>query len=326
MSLSNMLNWILDRKFKLLALASAICLLWMGSNAFQFLSELNFNDAQNGWILVLILVLMPINWGLETLKIYNRAKLDLSFVDSYKTVLKGVALSFFTPLGLGQYLGRLGQQTETNALRLVPLSLMGSLIQTITNVSIGILMGYPIYSLLYSNLLQNNTKSIYLTLFFSVITLLGIIYFLSKKESKFKTLVGSYFPDIHTTIISTQDIISISVYSILRYGVFVIQFALLIRMHTDVNWSEIISAVSLIYLIQSLIILPVSLNGLIRGGLAVFVLNQWMSSNLALGISWTLFWINIGLPAIFGIVILFIESNDKTRTDLNRVEWYQKIK
>ena len=315
-----MLNWILDRKFKLLALASAICLLWMGSNAFQYLSELNFNDAQNGWTLVLILVLMPINWGLETLKIYKRAKLDLSFVDSYKTVLKGVALSFFTPLG--QYLGRLGQQTETNALRLVPLSLMGSLIQSITNVSFGILMGYPIYSLRYSNQLQNDTTSIYLTLFFSVITLLGIIYFLSKKKSKFKTLIGSYFPEIHTTIISTQDIISISVFSILRYGVFVIQFALLISIHTNVNWIEIISAVSLIYLIQSLIILPVSLNGLIRGGLAVFVLNLWMSSNLALGISWTLFWINIGLPAIFGIVLLFIESKDKTRTDLNRIEWY----
>ena len=193
-------------------------------------------------------------------------------------------------------------------------------------MSFGILMGYPIYSLRYSNQLPNDSTSIYLTLFVCVITLLVIIYFLSKKESKFKTLVGSYFPDIHTTIISTQDIISISVYSILRYGVFVIQFALLISIHTNVNWIEIISAVSLIYLIQSLIILPVSLNGLIRGGLAVFVLNLWMSSNLALGISWTLFWINIGLPAIFGIVLLFIESKDKTRTNFNKVEWYQKIK
>ena len=60
-------------------------------------------------MLIVVLLLMPINWGLEAYKWYylmRRFGLHISFLSSFKTTLTGLSYSLVLPGGIGEYLGR----------------------------------------------------------------------------------------------------------------------------------------------------------------------------------------------------------------------------
>lgn len=63
---------------------------------------------RSGW-LVLAIALMPVNWGLETLKwqYLLRPELDLPFGKALRSILAGISVSLFTPNRIGEYGGRL---------------------------------------------------------------------------------------------------------------------------------------------------------------------------------------------------------------------------
>lgn len=66
------------------------------------------HDGQHIAILALVLLLTPVNWGLEALKwkiaAYRLA--PLTFKKAFISVLRGLALGFITPRSVGDYLGR----------------------------------------------------------------------------------------------------------------------------------------------------------------------------------------------------------------------------
>lgn len=57
---------------------------------------------------ILVCLLMPINWGLESLKWAILTQKDYQL--AYYQVLQGLVFQFFLPFGLGEYLGRKGKE------------------------------------------------------------------------------------------------------------------------------------------------------------------------------------------------------------------------
>ncbi|HSZ72749.1 MAG TPA: lysylphosphatidylglycerol synthase transmembrane domain-containing protein [Cytophagaceae bacterium] len=69
-------------------------------------STLRFQDES---LIIWIVLLMPVNWGLEAYKWYYLMKhfgFHLSYPSSYKTTLTGLAYSLVLPGGIGEYMGR----------------------------------------------------------------------------------------------------------------------------------------------------------------------------------------------------------------------------
>jgi hypothetical protein len=72
------------------------------------------------------------------------------------------------------------------------------------------------------------------------------------------------------------------------------------------DWRDLIFPVAVIFMIQSMIVIPPMISGLFRGGIAVCVLTPFgIDLDVCLGIASTLFLINLILPALAGNFLLF---------------------
>src|SRR5688572_10979456 len=90
---------------------------------------------------ILVFVLMFVNWSLEALKwkISVQRVQPVSFLRSLKAVFSGVSFSVTTPNRTGEYLGRVLYMDEGNRLKVISLTVLGSLSQLIITVFFGLL-------------------------------------------------------------------------------------------------------------------------------------------------------------------------------------------
>ena len=95
---------------------------------------------QSIWQIILLLLLVCANWGLESRKwqLLMRPVERVSFLTSVKAVLSGLALSLFLPNGFGEYPARALYMHEGNRLRSVALNIAGSMSQLIVTLMAGI--------------------------------------------------------------------------------------------------------------------------------------------------------------------------------------------
>src|SRR4030095_1028506 len=91
--------------------------------------------------LFLVFLLMFVNWSLEALKwkISVQHVQPVSFFRSLKAILSGVSFSVTTPNRTGEYLGRVLYMDEGNRLKVISLTVLGSLSQLIITVFFGLL-------------------------------------------------------------------------------------------------------------------------------------------------------------------------------------------
>src|SRR5687768_6738299 len=76
---------------------------WARSDYFRAFSIESWQIAS--WHILVVLILMPFNWYLETLKWYGFLSVHarVRFSTAYKAVISGIALSLFTPNRIGEY-------------------------------------------------------------------------------------------------------------------------------------------------------------------------------------------------------------------------------
>ena len=87
----------------------------------------------------LVIFLMLINWGIETLKWkFLIKKIEkIRYFKAYLAVLTGVAVSSFTPNRIGDYLGRVFILEKANRIEGVLITIIGSLSQFLVTIIIG---------------------------------------------------------------------------------------------------------------------------------------------------------------------------------------------
>lgn len=254
--------------------------------------------------LFLAILLLPINWLLETYKWYllQKNSIQQSFFQSWKNVMKGVTYGILMPQQIGDALGKMEENSTGKKIDIGVLSLFGGFIQSY----IALLGGALGFIILKPQIVG---FEIQLTVSISLIIILLFILFISKIlnikiASKFKLKA------LHS--LNIKIITQVLLIAFLRYLVFVFQFLLILKIFVgNFDNVKIFSAVMLTYLgktfIPALNILG-DLGTREFAALTSFSLTN-ISSHLVFLSSMLVWIINILIPVFVGAYYLIKTEN-----------------
>ena len=270
----------------------------------------------NIWLIILLLVLMCVNWGIEARKwhVLVRRVQPINFFTAFRAVLSGVSLSLFVPNGIGDYAGRLAYMEEGNRLKSVTLTLVGSIAQLIITLAAGFC------GLVY---LSNNawaaTASQGLSVFWinSIIFLIGMgallmifIYFkLSWLTTMFEKIpfVHKYrFMVENLETMSKGDLTRILSLSATRYLIFIVQYMVMLHIFkVEISAIDAISTVAVLFLVLAILpTIPVADLGM-RGEAGLQLFGILTTNKLGIVATTAGIWIvNLILPAVAGSLFI----------------------
>ena len=276
----------------------------------EFLNNTALFDAK---YLVIALCLVPVNWVLEGLK-WNTLLKPLVYVRRntiIKAVLSGITISLITPNRIGEYVGRTAVTQSSNNWEVVISSLVGSICQLIVLFGFGLIgtivlwhmsMEVPNYLSIFALTAFLATAVLVIYLFFHIDLLVVIIRrigFLRKyKRMRRKiTLIRKY---------SAKTLASALFLASCRYTTYVLQYyLLLLAFQLDLTSMEGFSGIATQYLLQTGIPLPPFLGLVARGELTLLVFGNFDLNELSiLAASFSLWLMNLLLPALLGLIIL----------------------
>ena len=265
------------------------------------------------WNLVFTLFLMTLNWGLEAVKwklsistIYH-----LGFWKSFKAVLSGVSFSVTTPNRIGEYLGRMVYMPEGFRLKIIPITLIGSLSQ----ILVTLLMGTLALIVLKPHLMEAGILSplLYRLAFWvlCIITLISaFIYFTLRtiggwlKKWLYK---GPYLYLVEAIpAFGMQRLLNLFTLSLCRYGVFTTQYLLVSRFfEVNIPLFQFIWSLSLVFLVLAVIPSVTLIELGIRGEVSLLLLGMFTTNNLGILLtSVTVWFINLVVPAFIGSALI----------------------
>jgi len=264
---------------------------------------------------ILVFVLMFVNWSLEALKwkISVQGVQPVSFFKSLKAIFSGVSFSVTTPNRTGEYLGRVLYMDDGNRLRVISLTILGSISQLLVTIFFG-LLGLLI--------LRPDITNMNLSGWMEWIKDLGII----GASIAFIVLTVFYFrigwmvkwidkiPAIKKYIwlinelekTDTTLLLRLLSISLLRYLVFATQYFLLFRFFgVEVNWWQGFWATAIVFFVMAItptieLFEVVKKMYVTKEIFAIFTVNT-----LAIGFVTTTIWcINLVIPAAIGSLLI----------------------
>ncbi len=266
-------------------------------------------------LVLLVFTLSFINWGIEAKKwqILVKNITNLSFINSFKSVLAGLSIGIFTPNRLGNFIGRLAWIDKSKHNQATINTMLGNLAQFVSTVIFGIL-GFTVV-IIY----EFNIQYAWLILLFSVvIIIIGLsLYYnpIKVKKTFFIRFLSNETLNSLNTIANTSLSFKHTVLglSLLRYLVFLSQYFLLFRaFYVELDDVLLLGLISTVYLLTTLI--PSIFFGklFVRESVAVFVFSFVnLESPLVLLIAFLLWLINLAIPAILGGMIWLNQSKNK---------------
>jgi hypothetical protein len=281
------------------------------------------------WDLAIVIFLMIINWSIEALKwkVAIQKVQPISFSRSFRAILSGVSFSVSTPNRIGEYLGRILYMEEGNRLRVISLTVVGSMSQLIITLLAGSIGLFFIRKVIETSEMMQGLDSFWLrVLQYGVIIVLliltGIYFRLSllinlvdklRNNNRYSWLVSS-LKDIDATLL--LKLLSLSA---IRYMVFVVQYFLLFRLfEVNTGWSQCFWAVSVIFLVLAIIpTFAIAELGL-RGKVGLKLIGLFSANSLGISITTATIWIiNLVLPAIAGSLLILSVKIFKNRNERN---------
>lgn len=288
---------------------------WLTDNFNQFWEQTTQLQTRQIWFLVIATLLLTLNWGLETFKwqiLISKIE-KISYLRAFKAVLSGVTISTLMPNRLADYLGRVLYLSPTKRLKAIFATLVGSFAQ----ILITVLSGSAAF-LFYIQGFDDSEYFFYVILFFvlglNILLVLlfyniGLLNRLLPNRGFYKKIrqYVKVFDYYHSS-----GLTNILLVSLLRYGVFISQYVLLIwTFSVEIAFWQAISAIALVFLVQS-IVPSIALADLgIRGATAIHFIGQYSQNytGIITG-AYSLWIINLVLPAIVGaFFILLIKVN-----------------
>jgi uncharacterized membrane protein YbhN (UPF0104 family) len=268
---------------------------------------------QGAWYLLVTLLLMFCNWGIEALKwkVAIESIQRISFGKSLKAIFSGVSFSVTTPNRIGEYLGRVLYMNEGNRLKAVSLTIVCSISQLL----ITLWMGFTGLLLLQDPLERSGMiTGIWLQLLITGVgitsLLLTLFYFrLSWLVKWVDKLPGSKRFNWLFNAIETFDatlLLRLLSLSLIRFAVFCIQYYIVFRLFgVEVMWWQGFWAISISFLMLA-VIPSIALADLgLRGEVTIRLLGLFSSNVLAISISTLVIWfINLVIPAIAGSLLI----------------------
>ena len=267
--------------------------------------------------LLLVLGLMPVNWGLEALKWQQltRKVVPVSYWQLYKAVLAGVTVSLFTPNRVGEFGGRILLVDSKYNWPAVVAAGVGSISQMLVLICGGIL-GLVYFATNYLGWEWYLLES-FLALGLGMIALMTFCYF----NIDLVIVIARRIPGIerlkpylkHLQVLreyGTAELGSALLFAFLRYATYTIQYYLILRFFgLNFPFLPAVSGIVSIFLFQTSVPLPPVMGLVARGELALLVWNNFGANEISiLAATFTLFIINLSVPALFGMVFI-IKTN-----------------
>ena len=197
--------------------------------AWQF-NQVSMNLINKGWswIYVWLILAIPVNWGLETVKWQTllRPLTGVSLSQAAKGVLTGLSLGFMTPHSLGDYFGRMAHLGSSQRLASTGAMLLGRGVQFLSTLLFG-LVG------LWYWCLVEPTSWVWGIFLFTLMALMVMWLMFLRGRKYFVDLCGRFWPAAHRfvevlSLYSRREIWTVFGLSSLRYVVFASQFAFLL--------------------------------------------------------------------------------------------------
>ncbi|MBS1578823.1 MAG: flippase-like domain-containing protein [Bacteroidetes bacterium] len=274
--------------------------------------------AKQWMLLLLVILLMFINWGLEAVKwqYLMRNIQTVNFGKAFKAIFAGQAFAFNTVNNVGEYLGRMFFLDEGNRLRSISLTMVGSLSQLIVTFVMGIAgLFYMRWFMLDAASIKLHGLSLFwlqgLTVILIAVTIVLLILYYALawciKVVEKIPFVSKYIYLIQKIEeLHSKQLTKILLLSFIRYVVFVIQYLLLLNVFSvegsSISFLWLVCVKFLVLaVIPSIAMAELGLRGEI--GVQLFGL---LSNNL-IGIIFTtvgIWLINRMLPAVIGALLI----------------------
>ena len=272
-------------------------------------------SGSEAWKLVAIILLMFVNWGLETRKwqVLLRHLHKISFWQAFKEILSGLAFALNTPNRIGEYGGRVLFIPEGKRVRAVSLTLAVSFSQLLVTLLLGsfglfVLSGRIIASAEFSSLQIWITALQVLVIFF---TLIGfIIYFkLSWLVRVIEKLPGIQSYTRHIAVLEEMNVrllLHVVVLSLIRFFVFIIQYNLMLQMmQVEMGWWNGFWTVSVLFLLLATLPTIALLELGLRWEYSIILFGLFSANILGIYAAATGIWlINLVLPALAGSLFM----------------------
>ncbi|MEN7546562.1 hypothetical protein AAG747_01495 [Rapidithrix thailandica] len=256
-------------------------------------------------LFALLMVLMLCNWGIEAFRwrfLVSRVQY-ITFPKAFKSVLTGLAFSFFSEQNLGTFFGRVWQLPTEDRYKALGLTIAGGICQNYITYVAG---GLGLVSFLYKKAIISSSLGLGLLSFTILIAIGGLL--LLAQMNKLKTLIERLprFKDylLPMTEFSPKEILYLIGMSLLRYGIFFFQFySVFLLLQVLIPVSDFLCGISLVYLSKSLVPKFSFLSDLgIREFSALFFLGQLgLEDPVILTATLSLWLINILLPTFWGL-------------------------
>ena len=267
------------------------------------------------WKFWLVLLLVMVNWGLESRKwqLLMKSIQRISFFSAFKSVLCGVTFSLNTPNRMGEYAGRMLFVKDGNRLRSVTLSVTGSIAQLIITMLMGCfglawlvftsnkalpLMGLSVFWLKLFLYGSGGTTLVMLIFYFRLAVLTGWI-----AKLPFAKKLASYINVLET--FRTKILLRILYLSLLRYLVFVLQYIFMLQiLKVDPDYWQSFWLVAVMFwvlaIIPSFAIAELGIRGTVAKTIFAF------SNNLVgvLAVTFGIWLINLFIPALIGSLLI----------------------
>lgn len=286
-------------------------------------------DAVTGtrsWQLWLAVLLMPVNWGIETYKWYvlvNRFQ-PLSFIKAFEAVLSGLSLAMNTPNRIGEYGGRVLYLEPSFRMRGIALTLLCS----VSQFFVTLLMGWIGMVVLQPQLQNVHFSGTTINGFFYVafkyivlvmLLLTGLFYF----RLQWLVKMVHWIPVVRKRFafafvlehLQTRLMVQILFFSVLRFIVFAVQYILLWNtLQVDISWWQGFWSIALVFLIMAVIPSIAIAEVGIRGKVALGIAGLFSVNTVAILTGTAAMWLlNLVLPALLGSVFLLTVKIFKER-------------
>lgn len=267
-------------------------------------------------ILILVLLLMPINWGIESYKwkSITQQTENISYITAIKSVFSGICFGNIAPGRAVEFLAKIFYFKPENRPKITVLHFINGMFQMLITVSVGVI------SIIYK--FNQTNQSSYLVYFIIGGGILLIFFFcwaisnVTFIQQKLQFIKWFKKMDLksHESFSKTL-IIKLVLLSILRYFVFTIQFYLIYNALIPQNhFIQIFMSIAAYFMLTSLIPMISYIEPAIRAAIALFVFNNNGDNTITIVLSSTFVWIiNVVVPSVIGYIFILQEKiNFKT--------------
>ena len=276
---------------------------------FQF----NFSF-QNSLFLLLAILLLFANWGLETAKwhlLINQFE-KISYRNSLKAVLSGVTLSIITPNQIGDFAGRVIHLQTLNKIKGSLITVIGHTAQVLVTAIFGMyaLLAFTAKADFYVYMYWKQIAFAFFIIHaFAIIAYIRIdILYNILSRTKFFNKIEKYI--IVFKSYSKTQLTKVLLFSIIRYTVFMVQYMLLLQFFgVHIGLVNSFIGVVAVFCIQSVVPSFILLDIGLRGAAAIFVFEELSNfdKSIELGVllaAYSLWIINMMVPSLLGLVFI----------------------